>query len=372
MNIMKLIRKEVRSLRPYVPGKPIEELEREKGIHRAIKMASNENALGPSPQALRALKHSFREVHRYPDSSAFYLTQKLSEHFSLSPEYFVIGNGSDELITLTLKAFVNTRDEVIIARPTFLIYEIASQIAGARLRIVPMKDFRYDLPAMKKKITKRTKLIFIANPDNPVGTYVTNDEVKSFMEGLPKHVVVFFDEAYFEFADAPDFPNVFPYLNTHPVIITRTFSKAYGLSGLRIGYGITSPVTAAILNRVREPFNTNLLAQKAAIAALDDRRHLERTVQMVREGKSYLCEFFKKLGLFYVPSATNFVLVNTGFDAAEVYDRLLKRGVIVRDMKAWNLPTFIRVTVGTWSENRRFAKALKKILKDLSKTHPSL
>ena len=356
------IRKHLWLVKPYKPGKPIEEVQRELGLKDIIKLASNENPLGPSPKALSAIKENLIRLNRYPDSNSFYLKAALAKRFNLTPSNFIIGNGSDEIIVLALRAFINPNDEVVVATPTFLIYEIQSNACGAKIITVPLKDFRYDLKKMKKAITSRTKIVFIANPDNPTGTYVTEKEVLEFMDGMPKKTLVFFDEAYFEFADdLKDFPHTLKFLKNNNVIIARSFSKVYGLAGLRVGYGIASAELIGYLERVREPFNINSLAQVAATAALKDKSFLERTLKTTEEGKKYLYRELNKLGLLYLTSATNFVLVDVG-DGERIFGLLLKEGVIVRDMKAWKLPGFIRVNVGTDSENRRFIKALKKVI----------
>jgi len=259
---------------------------------------------------------------------------------------------------------VSTPVAVIIARPTFLIYELASRIAGAKIKSVPMKDFRCDLRAMKRAINARTKMVFIANPDNPVGTYVNQKEVGEFMKGLPRNLIVYFDEAYYELALKRDFPKTLKYLKRNNVIISRTFSKAYGLSGLRVGYGISSPKIIDYLNRVREPFNVNTLAQVAAFSALDDREHLARTRRMLQEGKSYLYKSLKELNLTFIESVTNFILIKVGPRAEVIYQRLLRKGVIVRNMQAWGMNNFLRVTIGTMPENKRFIKALKAVTRN--------
>ncbi len=349
-------------IKPYVPGKPIEEIKRKLRLNSVVKLASNENALGPSPKALQAIKGALSNINRYPDGDCFKLKQKLAQKLKLRANNLIFGAGSDEIIFLTVRAFVNQGDEIIIARPTFLIYELVGRIAGARIKFVPLKDFRYDLQAMKKAVSPRTKIIFIANPDNPSGTYVTAKEVGEFMRGLSRNIIIYFDEAYYELADKRDFPQTLKYLKNYNVIIARTFSKAYGLSGLRIGYGIARPQMIDYLNRVRVPFNVNSLAQAAAFSSLDDTAYLARTRRLLKEGKDYLYKSLQKLGLTFVSSATNFVLVNTGPSTSLIYQKLLRRGVIVRDMRAWGMNNFIRVTVGTMAENRRFIKALKEIL----------
>ena len=358
---MTLARKSLNRIIPYKPGGTTESLKRELGLKRIIKLASNENAAGPSPKALKAIRKHLQGLHRYPDSDGVLLKKKLAARLGVKESMITLGNGSDELIGLALRAFVGEGEEVVLARPTFLIYEVASHIAGARVVEVPLKNFRYDLPRMKEAVTAKTKMIFIANPDNPAGTYVTREEVEDFFEDLPREVIVFFDEAYFEFVEERNYPDTRKYLSRHPVIITRSFSKAYGLAGIRIGYGLASPEITDYLNRVREPFNVNSLAQAAALAALEDRSHLERTRRLVREGRRYLLQHFDELGFRTVPSQTNFILVNVGNGKA-LYEKLLKFGVLVRDMHAWKLDAFIRVTVGTPEENKYLVRALQKIL----------
>ena len=358
------IRRAVEGVAAYTPGKPIEEVERELGIPRAIKLASNENALGPSPKALEAMKNALTNLHRYPDSHATLLVRALSRRWQVSPEQILVGNGSDELITLAARAFLDPGDEVVIATPTFLIYRIASQIAGAAIRAVPSKDFRYDLSGMRRAITPKTKIVFIANPDNPTGTYVTKAEVESFLKDLPAGVILFFDEAYAELVDAPDYPETREYLDRHPVLITRSFSKAYGLAGIRVGYGVGPREIVQPMHRVREPFNVNSLAQAAACAALEDTEHLEKTRKLFREERPLLMQALKSLGLTPVPSVTNFILFQAGPQAPDVARRLLKRGIIVRDMLAWDLSEYLRVTIGLRQENAAFLEALKETLKE--------
>lgn len=360
---MRLSRPAVARVMPYTPGKPIEEVKRELRLRRAIKLASNENPLGASPKALAAIREALPGLHRYPDSHAFYLTRALSRKLKVASDQIIVGNGSDELITLALRAFVDPGQEVITAKPTFLIYRIAAQIAAARLREIPLKNLRYDLVRMRQAVGPRTKIVFIANPDNPTGTYVTKTELARFFAGLPKRVIVFLDEAYAELADAKDYPDTRRYLKTHPVIITRTFSKAYGLSGIRVGYGLGPRELIQAMHRVREPFNVNALAQAAARAALSDSAHLAATRRLLRREKPFLYRGLAKLGLKAVPSAANFILFRVGPRAGQVARGLLRRGIIVRDLRAWNLPNHLRVTVGLPSENRAFMKALKEELK---------
>jgi len=362
MSIKKLVRKPVLKVSPYKPGKPIDEVKREYNLKKVYKMASNENALGPSPKAVAAIKKGIQDINRYPDGNCFYLKNALAKKYKLRPDNIIVGNGSDELIVLALRAFVNSGDEVIIAEPTFLVYKIASTIAGAKIVAVPLNSLRYDLAAMKKKITSKTKIVFIANPDNPTGTYLSKREVESFLKGLPKHVIVFFDEAYYEYVDAKDYPDTMRYIKRGNIILSRSFSKAYGLGGLRVGWAAASGEITGFLNQVREPFNVNMPAQLGAVAALSDKTHIRKSQRLARKGKEFLYREFKKMKLFYVPSVANFVLLNVGSGSLDIYKKLLRNGIIVRDMTAWGLKNFIRVTVGTQKENRLFISCLKKIM----------
>ncbi len=353
----------VRDLPVYKPGTPIEDVKRQLKLASVIKLASNENALGPSPKAVAALRQATGLLHRYPDATCRDLRAKLAKAKRVSPESLIFGNGSDELIVLALRAFVDPGDSVVVASPTFLIYELQARACGAAVTVVPLKNYRYDLEAMKAAITPHTKLVFIANPDNPTGTYVTKRELGAFLRGLPDRTIAFLDEAYYEFVDAADYPQTLASLAEHPLIVTRTFSKAYGLAGLRVGYGLAQPSLIAAMDAVREPFNVNSLAQVAACAALEDAAFLAKTKRMIREGRQYLVKQFDALKIRHVPSAANFILVELGPGAARVAQALLTRGVIVREMSAWKLSGCLRVTIGTMAENRRFIQALKQSLR---------
>lgn len=357
-----LARENILNIKPYQPGKPIEEVQRELGLKNVIKMASNENALGPSKKAVTAIKKSISRINRYPDGNCHYLKERLAQRLKVQPSNLIIGNGSDEIIILAVRAFLNEGDEAIIADRTFLVYKLAIIAQNGRVVSVPMKDFRYDLKEIKKAITKKTKLVFIANPDNPNGTYVTKKEVEAFLKGLPEDLILFFDEAYYEFVRERDYPDMMRYLKDRNLIIARTFSKVYGLSGLRVGYGISHPDMINYMNRVREPFNVNSLAQAGALAALDDEGHLRKTLKLVSKGKEYIYNNLKRLGIRYVPSVTNFILIDAGRDSTRVFEKMLKLGVIIRDMKPWDMDNFIRVTVGTMDENRRFIQCLESVL----------
>ncbi|HEO64090.1 MAG TPA: histidinol-phosphate transaminase, partial [Candidatus Omnitrophica bacterium] len=337
MEIERLAKNSIKDIENYKPGKPISEVKRELSLSEVYKMASNENPLGASPKALKALKRELEGLNRYPDSGCFYLKEKLSGILKVRPENLTIGNGSDELIALTLRAFLNQADEVIVAKPTFLMYELYSRIEGAQVKVVPMKNFKYDLGAMREAVTEKTKIIFIANPDNPCGTYVNKTEVEQFLSCLPDNIIVFHDEAYYEFMDVEDYPRLIGSIEKRPLIISRTFSKVYGLAGLRVGYGIANPKITEYLNKARDPFNVNSLAQAAALAALDDGGFVKKSLDINKRGRDYLFAEFQKLGLEFVRSWTNCIIVKIGQNAAELVNYFLKNGVIIRNMSAWGL-----------------------------------
>ncbi|MDD5173899.1 MAG: histidinol-phosphate transaminase [Candidatus Omnitrophota bacterium] len=363
--IDRLFRKEIEDIPVYIPGKPIEEVERMLGLKGVIKVGSNENPLGPSPKAVLAIKKALKGINRYPDAASWYLKAKLSTTLKTEIDKIICGNGSDDIIILTLKAFAGKGDEVIVAKPTFLIYQVAAGIVGADVKFVPLtKALKYDLRAMKRAITDKTKIIFIANPDNPAGTYVTKRELEEFFDGLPEDLIVYLDEAYYDLARdvCEDYPNGLDYLDRPNLIVARSFSKVYGLAGLRIGYGVTSARIVRYLDKYRDPFNVNILAQVAACAALDDKEFVKKTLRTVREGRQFLCDALDKMGLEYVKTVTNFMMINVRRNSEKVFEQLICKGVIVRDMKAWGYDSFIRVSVGTREENKIFIETLKKVL----------
>lgn len=351
---------------PYKPGTPIEEVQRKFKLKSVIKLASNENALGSSPRAMAALRRATSALHRYPDATCRLLREQTAKHLGVTPDSLIFGNGSDELIVMALRAFIDPGEEVLVASPTFLIYELQAKVTGASVRVVPLREYRYDLAAMKAAVTPSTKLVFIANPDNPTGTYVTKTELEAFLRGLPSQIIVFMDEAYYEFVEAKDYPQTLRHVADRSMIVTRSFSKAYGLAGLRVGYGIAQPSLVAAMEAVREPFNVNSLAQVAATAALTDHAFLAQTRRVNAQGRRMLTSALDGLRLRYVPSVTNFLLIELGPRAAAVAQALLQRGVIVREMSAWKLSGCIRVTIGTPAENRRFIAALKKCVETVS------
>ena len=350
---------------PYEPGRPIGEVKRDLGLAEVVKLASNENPCGPSEKVIEAIVEAARDVNRYPDGGCFYLRKELSDRISVPGNNIVFGNGSDELIVLALRAFVESGEQVILSHPTFMVYKIASEIVGADVVTVPVLDFKYDLEGMLSKITDRTKMVFIANPENPTGTHIRSGELERFIEQVPPEVVVFIDEAYYEFASGEDdYPEI---LRTRQwrdrnIIVTRTFSKAYGLAGLRIGYAAARADLISALNKIREPFNVNSIAQAAALAALRDQESLERSVGLVRGEKERFYRALDGMDVEYIPSKTNFILVNTKRDSKSIFKKLLEKGIIVREMSGWSLSGFIRVNVGLPPENDFFIEEFAKLV----------
>jgi histidinol-phosphate aminotransferase len=358
-----LANEHILGIAPYEPGKPVEELERELGIQDAIKLASNENPLSPSDRVQRAITDVLAGLNRYPDGSGYYLRQALARRHDVEPEQIVLGNGSNELIELVVRTFLRPGDEALVPHPSYVVYPMIVQAAGGIRVMVMLKDHRIDLEAMARAITPLTKVVFIANPNNPTATIVTADEVAHFLAKIPERTIVVFDEAYIEFAQGPDFPDTLAHVaQGRKVMVLRTFSKAASLAGLRVGYGVADADAIALMNRIRQPFNVNALAQAAALAAIDDEAHTLECVRMIEAGRHYLYEEFSALGVKYVPSRANFILVDVGRSAADIYQRLLKAGVIVRPLTPFGMESALRITVGTPQENRRLIKALRVVL----------
>jgi histidinol-phosphate aminotransferase len=353
----------IRTLVPYTPGKPIEEVEREYGIANSVKLASNENPLGPAPKALEAIRAKLGQLHLYPDGDCFYLKQGLAKKLGVEPEEIIFGNGSNEIIELAARTFMRAGDEAVMARQAFIVYKLIVQAVGGVAREIPLRDFTHDLDAIGQAVSAKTRMVFLANPNNPTGTIYRRAEWERLLDRLPEQVLVIADEAYFEYVGDPEYPDSLRYHDRGKTILTlRTFSKLYGLAGLRIGYGVAPRDVIAVMQRVRQPFNVNAVAQWAALAALDDQEHVRNSLAVNGEGKEFLNAELDKLGLSYVPSHGNFILVRVG-NGNDVFQRLLVQGVIVRPMAAYEFPEHVRVTVGTMEENRRFIAALGRIIK---------
>jgi histidinol-phosphate aminotransferase len=353
-----LVAPHIRALAPYVPGKPIQEVERELNLH-PIKLASNENPLGPSPLAMAAAQKALADSNRYPDGSGFYVREALSKKHGVPTEDIILGAGSTELIDLAARIMLRPEDCGVASHGSFPLYYIAIRAAGARLLEIPLRDYAYDLDAIARSLPPEAKLVYLANPNNPTGTMFTADELDSFLARIPQTVLVMVDEAYFEYVQRADYSRSIVVARERPnVIVLRTFSKVYGLAGLRIGYGVGPADLLEEMNKLRGPFNTSGVAQAAALAALDDVEHVRRSVESNCAGLTQLAAGLKAMGIQFVPSFANFVLVEFGRDAEPISEELLAHGVIVRPMRWMGLPTAIRVSVGTREENEKFLKAL--------------
>ncbi len=367
-DFLPLATKGVQGLSPYQPGKPVAELERELGLKNIIKLASNENPLGPSPMATRVIAANLAGLARYPDGNGFGLRKKLAVKLGVAEEQITLGNGSNDILELIGRAFLMPGHEAIYSRHSFAVYPLVVQASGATAVVTTAKNWGNDLDAMLAAVSEATRLLFLANPNNPTGTWVDASSMQGFLEQLPENIIVVLDEAYFEYVTEPDYPDGLTLLKDFPnVIVTRTFSKAYGMAGLRVGYSISNNSIADILNRVRQPFNVNSLALAAAEAALDDVAFIEKSKKINQTGMAQLTNAFDKMGLSYIPSVANFVAVKAGQDsmalsATNVYEKLLRSGVIVRPVANYDMPDYLRITVGTEQENEKFIAALKQVL----------
>jgi histidinol-phosphate aminotransferase len=369
--IDKMIRlpRHILAIDPYVPGKPIEELERELGIGNSIKLASNENPLGPSPRAMAAVREAAGNLHRYPDGAGHAFVGTLAAHLNCRPQNIVMGNGSDDIIALLAHALLTPGDGAVMPRPSFLMYEIAVRTAGAEPVFVPLRELAIDLESILRAVDDRTRMVFLCNPNNPTGTIIRQPAFERFMAALPPEVVVVVDEAYIEFVRDPECLKSIGWTTSgRPVVTLRTFSKLYGLAGLRVGYGIMPEDLAAGLNRIRQPFNVNLLAQVGAQAALADHGFVAKTLELVHAGLEYLYAELDALGLTYYPTQSNFFLIDVARDAQAVFEAMLRKGVIVRSMRGYGFPQFIRINVGTPEENQRFIAALRAVIDDVEAT----
>lgn len=359
----------VRGLHPYQPGKPIDELRREYGVSDIVKLASNENPLGPSPRVQEIFAAECTELARYPDGNGYALKQALSERHGVDMAQITLGNGSSDVLEFVVRVFVQPGDEVLFSEHAFAMYPIVTQAASAQAVVAPARDWGHDLEAMRALISERTRVVFIANPNNPTGTWLQGDELQAFIAAVPERVVVVVDEAYFEYASDPalgaaGYPDASRWLDRFPnLLVTRTFSKAYGLAGLRVGYSLSHPDMANLLNRIRPPFNVNSLALAAATAALADKAHVQQAVHLNVEEMARVTDAVTEMGLEFIPSVGNFVSIDVGGDAASVYDALLHEGVIVRPVANYGMLRHLRVTLGLVAENERFLAALRKVLK---------
>lgn len=367
-DVITLANSGVQGLHPYQPGKPIEELQRELGLSDIVKLASNENPLGPSPRVIDACREHAGQLHRYPDSSGFELKNALSARLQVAPEQITLGCGSNDVLDLVARVFLEEGKSAVYSEHAFVVYPIAVHASGARSIVTPARDWGHDLAAMADAVKGDTRVMFIANPNNPTGTWSTRAEVEALLQRVPESVIVVLDEAYTEYVDDPDYPDGLALLPRYPnLIVTRTFSKAYGLAGLRVGYSVSSPQIADLLNRVRAPFNVNSLALAAAAAALEDGDYLARSREVNRSGLQQLAAGLESLGLEYIPSVANFIAVKMPADAQRVYRGLLQRGVIVRPVGIYNMPDHLRVSVGLEAENRRFLDALPAVLDEVGR-----
>ncbi len=358
----KTARAGIENLVAYVPGKPTEEVKREYGLDTVIKMASNENPLGVSPKAVAAMKAEAENCFMYPEGSSRVLREKLAQGFGVDPSMVILGNGADHILTMLAQAFVNEGEECIMGDPSFAAYATNTTIMGGKSIKVPLKDMTFDLDAMAAHFSPKTKLIFICNPNNPTGTIVGKAAVDAFLAKVPEKAVVVFDEAYAEFVSDPAYPNTLDYIKAGKnVILTRTFSKLYGLAGTRVGYAVAPPHLMDVLSRVALPFPVNRLAQAGALAAMDDKEFVEKTLKTNNDGRAYLYEEFTKLGMEYAPSHTNFIFVNIHMDCQKVFQELLKVGVVVRPGHLWGFPQHLRVSIGTMEENKTFIQELTKL-----------
>jgi histidinol-phosphate aminotransferase len=356
------------NIKPYVPGKPVEEVQREYGLQDVIKLASNENPMGPPLRTLAALREALAGLNSYPDGQSYYLRRALAARLGVKPEQLTVGNGADGIIMQTCMAYLDEGSEVIVSKSSFPVYDIYTHAMRAKLVKTPCRNYGLDLDAMASALTDRTKIIFVCNPNNPTGTMNTAAEAEALMARVPNHILVVFDEAYYEFVDSPDYPDTLRYVREgrKNVLVMRTYSKIYALAGIRLGYAIADPEILEPMHKIKEPFAVNLLAQVAGIAALEDEDYRKASVASNHEGRLFLYREFERLNLFYVRSHANFVLVRVGPKAADVFQKLLKAGVIVRPCNGYDLPEFLRITIGNASQNARMVEALANVLESTS------
>jgi len=361
-----LVRKGILDLKPYIPGKPIEEVKWELGLKEVVKLASNETSIGPSPLALEAIKKEIENINLYPEGSSRLLREKIAHKLNIDKEMIIVGNGADNIIDLVGMAFINEGDEVITGEITFPAYETIIKIMGGKLISVKLKDFSFDLEKIAQRISEKTKIIFLCNPNNPTGTIVNKEAVDKFMKQIPEDIIVVFDEAYYDYVEDKNYPYSLSYvLERKNVIIIRTFSKIAGIAGIRVSYDIAKPELIDYLRCVVSPFPTNRLAQVAALASLDDEEHYRKVLKTNKKGERYLYRELNKLRFFYVPTETNFIFLDLKEDSEIVFEKLLEKEVIIRPGKIYGCLNFIRITIGTAYENEKFIQALKEVLDSL-------
>lgn len=360
---LELIREEILNLTPYIPGKHIKAVQAELGLSDIAKLASNENPLGPSPKAVEATTEAIRECNFYPDSNCTDLRDALTKHLDVNPNQIVFGNGAHELIFLITQTFLNPEEEAVIPTPTFGEYAAAAKLSSGIVKSIPLVNLSIDLDSCLSAITDKTKLVWICNPNNPTGTLLDADKLKTFIDRVPEHVLVVYDEAYREYIDDPDYPDGIDWVKAGKnIIVLRTFSKVYALAGLRVGYAVTTPELAGYIGRVRQVFNVDCVAQAGAVASLKDKDYIRKSIVNNKEGKTYLYHTLSEMGINYIPTQANFLLVDVKRDSNEVFQELLKLGVIVRPASIFGLPNYLRVSIGTPEQNRKFIHALSKIM----------
>lgn len=365
-NLQRFVRNCLHDLKPYIPGKPIEEVKRELGLERVIKLASNENPLGCSEKSKQATRDMLDLSHIYPDGNCYELKQAISKHLNVSTEKLIIGNGSDEIIKLLAEAFLNQGDQVIAPVPSFSEYWFAAHVMNAYVTGVPLNDdFTYDVDKIIAAVTPKTKMIFICSPNNPTGTYLAKQGMQKLLDNIASDIVVVCDEAYYEYVVAEDYASGIDYIEDYRVVVLRTFSKAYGLAAYRVGFAVTSAQLINYINRVREPFNVNQFAQVAATAAISDQEHVKKSIQLNETGKKYLYRELTQMGISWIDTQANFIFLDTGKDSKQLFELLLKRGVIVRSGDVFGYPTYLRVTIGTVEENKFFITELQAVLASL-------
>ncbi|MCM8784913.1 MAG: histidinol-phosphate transaminase [Candidatus Omnitrophica bacterium] len=364
-NIDKLVRKEIKEIAPYVPGKPIDDVKRLYNLKRIIKLASNENPLGYSQKVKEALRENLDNINRYPDGSGYYLKKELSNFLNIPEDEIILGSGSSEVISLAIETFVNPGEEVIYPFPSFIIYRIlVLKVGGVPVEVPLEENFSYNLNKFFERITSKTKVIILCNPNNPTGTIVYKEQLEKFLSKIPDNIIIISDEAYFEYVENKNFGTCFPYYKDKNIVLTRSFSKIYGLASLRIGYGIGKSEILNYMERIRPPFNTTGLAQIAAITALNDQDFVKKSINVNKEGKRFLYGSFEKLGIEYIPTEANFILCKFKQDATDIVKELEKRGIIIRGMKSFNLSNqYVRITIGTEEENKLLIKELSEIIK---------